>query len=174
MEYLFKIILGGDGGIGKSTLLQRLVNHDYTPQELTVGLNSEVFEIRIKNNTIKLIIYDLGGQKQFRTIHDLYCKGAKGIILAYDLSRKNTFLNLYSWNQFIDNHLIRENGNIPKILIGTKLDLGNLIPNQMIEDFMKENHIIYNFFTSAKNNINILSTFKALANLMREEFIHDQ
>lgn len=170
MNYLFKVILAGDGGVGKSTILKRLLYDIYDPQELTIGLNYGVFETKIDNDTIKLVIWDLGGQKQFRIIHDEFCMGAKGMILVYDLSRKDTFYDLYFWNQFIEEQLIKKNKNIMKILIGNKLDLENYIPSQFIEVFKNDTNIFYDFFTSAKNNINILSTFQKFANLIYKRY----
>jgi small GTP-binding protein len=171
--YLFKVLIAGDGGVGKSTLLKRLVDNVYYPQEITIGLGYEVFKTEINGDEVRLLIWDLGGQKQFRPIHELYCKGAKGIILTYDLSRKPTFINLHFWNQFIKEELVGSKNNIVKTLIGTKMDLGNFIPDPMIEDFKKENNIKYHFFTSAKTNMNVLSCFRKIAELLYNRFVKD-
>lgn len=171
MGHLFKVIIAGDGGVGKSTILKRLLTSDYIPQKLTVGVNHSVFETKIDNDTIKLVIWDLGGQKQFRTIHDIYCMGAKGIIFVYDLSRKDTLFGLYFWHKYIEKRILMENKKVVKILVGNKADVINYVPAELTEELKKDFKINYDFIVSAKDNLNILSTFQTFTNLLYEKFV---
>ena len=120
----FKVLMVGDGAVGKSTLLQRLSKDEYAPQAITKGLNHIMFETKVENQIITLMIWDLGGQRQFTNLHRTQIKGAKAVIYNFDLSRIETLANVKNWV-----NLIQENKNCEMIpyLIGNKVDLQNLI-----------------------------------------------
>ncbi|MHA1585427.1 MAG: Rab family GTPase [Promethearchaeota archaeon] len=119
-----KIILAGDGGTGKSTLIAtKNTGHFSYASAITIGVDFACLDIpsekQIKKSTF--LIYDLGGQKRFQFLHDSYIIGAKGAILLYDLTRESTFDHLRDWIQL----LLKENPKMPIILAGSKRDLAN-------------------------------------------------
>ena len=114
-----KVILAGDGGVGKTTLLSTKItgSFQFSPK-ITIGVDFNVVTVD-NGSDIKLLVYDLGGQERFQFLHDTYIKGASGAILLYDLTRKKSFENIPWWLK-----LIKENcGDIPILVAGNKSDL---------------------------------------------------
>ena len=117
-----KIVLAGDGGTGKSTLLKlkSTGNFDYSC-DITIGVDFGCVELLCKEQTIPILIYDLGGQERFQFLHDSYIIGTKAGIVLYDLTREKTFYNIEKWIKL----LYQENPEIPIIIAGSKKDLTN-------------------------------------------------
>jgi small GTP-binding protein len=121
MKYLFKIVLGGEGGVGKTTLLYRLKTGSFMEDtKMTIGVDFYPHNVKYKGHDVTLQIWDLGGQDRFQFMHQNYCKGAKLGILMYDLSRYSTVKKLEeNWLPIVRTH----DAKLPIILIGSKLDL---------------------------------------------------
>ncbi|KAH0720730.1 hypothetical protein KY290_005656 [Solanum tuberosum] len=91
----FKILLIGDSGVGKSSLLLSFISNavdDITP---TIGVDFKIKTLTVGGKRLKLTIWDTAGQEKFRTLTSSYFRGAQGIILVYDVTRRDTFTNLY-------------------------------------------------------------------------------
>jgi small GTP-binding protein len=119
-QLCYKIVIAGDGGTGKSTLIA--TKHKGTFQytsKITIGVDFEILQIPYNQKYYSLQVWDLGGQDRFQFIHDAYVKGAKGAILLYDLTRQQTFDHMQHWLDLLYN----ENPKMPIILAGTKKDL---------------------------------------------------
>lgn len=120
MKRCFKVIIAGDGGTGKSTLLATKQNGKFNiAPKITIGVDFEILSVPYHNKIMNLQVWDLGGQERFQFIHDLYLRGAQGGILLYDLTRPQTFEHLTHWIELF----AHENSKIPLILAGTKKDL---------------------------------------------------
>ncbi|OLS12966.1 MAG: small GTP-binding protein [Promethearchaeota archaeon CR_4] len=154
MDYAYKVIIAGDGGVGKTTLLRRIATQNYDPQSLTIGLNHEEWLISEKSDVIHLICWDLGGQEQFQMIHHTYSTGTHGYIFAYDCTRPSTLWNIPLWIENLKQGQPKIE-EIPKILIGTKYDLGSQIETTVIAEFIDEHHFLSHYLTSAKTGLNI-------------------
>ena len=99
---LFKILILGESGVGKTSLLLRYTDNSFTANHLTtIGIDFKIKKINIENRIIKLQIWDTAAQA-FRTISKTYYKGANGIILTYDITDKNSFLNIPNWIKQIE------------------------------------------------------------------------
>jgi Ras-related protein Rab-2A len=83
-DYLLKFISVGDSGVGKSCLLLRLTNKEFTPTETTIGIEFGSTVVQIQNKNIKLQIWDTAGQESFRSISRAYYRNAIGCLLVYD------------------------------------------------------------------------------------------
>ncbi|MFX0042749.1 MAG: Rab family GTPase [Candidatus Hodarchaeota archaeon] len=165
--YVFKICLIGDGGVGKTCIARRLCFNTFNANtQLTIGIDFYTYDIPIiakgKKNTVRLSIWDFGGQEQFKKLFKYYINGANGIFLVFDLLKMDTLIKLDWW---YDNLIEYNLQDCPKVLIGTKLDL--VKKKQKVDDFTIENflekHDEKDFLkTSSKENMNILHSFKEM------------
>lgn len=120
-DYLFKLLLIGDSGVGKSCLLLRFSDDTYTESYIsTIGVDFKIRTIELDGKTIKLQIWDTAGQERFRTITSSYYRGAHGIIVVYDVTDAETFHNVKQWLHEIDRYAC---DSVNKLLVGNKADL---------------------------------------------------
>jgi small GTP-binding protein len=123
-DYIWKIIVGGAGGVGKTSLLHRYIHNEFKEDmKMTVGVQFHDQQLVRQDKKISMIMWDLGGQERFRFVQGSYIRGAVGGFLLFDLSDFTTFENIR--DEWIP--LIRENASptIPLVLVGSKLDLVN-------------------------------------------------
>jgi len=121
MRYTFKLIIAGDGGVGKTTLVDRYVNgtfHDNS--RITLGVQFMVKRLTVDGNAIDLQIWDFGGEDRFRFLLPAYCRGAHGAIFIYDLTNPTSLYHVDEWMQMLRS----QGGKFPVIMGGTKADLG--------------------------------------------------
>lgn len=121
-DYSFKILLIGDSGVGKSSLLLSFISNS-ADQNLspTIGVDFKIKLLDVAEKKLKLTIWDTAGQERFRTLTSSYYRGAQGIILVYDVTRRETFTNLSDiWAKEVE--LYSTNQNCIKMLVGNKVD----------------------------------------------------
>uniref|UniRef100_A0A5F9D7X2 RAB2A, member RAS oncogene family n=1 Tax=Oryctolagus cuniculus TaxID=9986 RepID=A0A5F9D7X2_RABIT len=119
--YLFKYIIIGDTGVGKSCLLLQFTDKRFQPvHDLTIGVEFGARMITIDGKQIKLQIWDTAGQESFRSITRSYYRGAAGALLVYDITRRDTFNHLTTWLEDARQH---SNSNMVIMLIGNKRHL---------------------------------------------------
>eukprot|EP00310_Coccolithus_braarudii_P009001 CAMPEP_0183361046 /NCGR_PEP_ID=MMETSP0164_2-20130417/56217_1 /TAXON_ID=221442 /ORGANISM="Coccolithus pelagicus ssp braarudi, Strain PLY182g" /LENGTH=206 /DNA_ID=CAMNT_0025535499 /DNA_START=34 /DNA_END=654 /DNA_ORIENTATION=- len=161
-DYLFKLLLIGDSGVGKSCLLLRFADHTYTESYIsTIGVDFKIRTIDLDGKTIKLQIWDTAGQERFRTITSSYYRGAHGIIVVYDVTDLESFNNVKQWLSEIERYASE---NVNKLLVGNKCDLSN--KKQVEYDQAKafaDNLDIPFLETSAKNATNVEKAFLTMA-----------
>ena len=157
----YKIILVGDSGVGKTSILKKFINNEFN-EDIKCTINIDFFSKSIKidkNLYTNLKIYDTAGQEKYRALIKKYYQGTDGIILVFDLTNENSFNKLKSWiNEVSDN---TEKAQI--ILVGNKADLiERKIDEETAENFAKQRDMKY-IETSAKEGTNILLLFEELA-----------
>lgn len=163
----FKLILIGDSGVGKSSLLTRYVNDVYNTSFMsTIGIDFKVKTIELEGKKIKLQIWDTAGQERFRKIVSSYYRGAQGIAFVFDLTDSKSFNNLAYWISDVKKQ-IEDDSHIKTILIGTKADLIGKHPDtnvnqKYIHNFLKSTSMPY-VETSANTGIGVNSAFEQLA-----------
>jgi len=120
-DFLIKLLLIGDSGVGKSCLLLRFSDDSFTPSFITtIGIDFKIKTIELDGKRIKLQIWDTAGQERFRTITTAYYRGAMGILLIYDTTDEQSFQNIRNWIRNIEQHAA---DNVDKILVGNKCDM---------------------------------------------------
>jgi len=161
-DYLFKLLLIGDSGVGKSCLLLRFADDTYTDSYIsTIGVDFKIRTVDLDTKTIKLQIWDTAGQERFRTITSSYYRGAHGIIIVYDITDKESFDNVRQWLFEIDRYASE---NVCKLLVGNKSDLSNkrAVECDQAKAFADELTIPF-LETSAKNATNVEQAFLTMA-----------
>jgi len=166
--YLFKYIIIGDTGVGKSCLLLQFTDKRFHPaHDLTIGVEFGARLINIEGKEIKLQIWDTAGQESFRSITRSYYRGAAGALLVYDITRRETFTHLTSWLEDARQHSSSE---MTIMLIGNKSDLETkrAVTFEEGEQFAKENGLIF-LETSAKTSQNVEEAFLLTAKKIYEK-----
>ena len=156
--YLFKYIIIGDTGVGKSCLLLQFTDKRFQPvHDLTIGVEFGARMITIDNRQIKLQIWDTAGQESFRSITRSYYRGAAGALLVYDITRRETFNHLTSW---LDDARQHSNSNMTIMLIGNKSDLEHrrTVTYEEGQAFANEHGLVF-METSAKTASNVEDSF---------------
>ncbi|MFX0028287.1 MAG: GTP-binding protein [Candidatus Hermodarchaeota archaeon] len=165
-KLLFKICIVGDGGVGKSTMVQRLSTGQFIPQKITIGTDLAIENIQINDKiTANLQIWDFAGERRFRIFLPNYTRGAVGCLLCYDITRRTSFESLEEWLKIVKNNA----PNPVFILVGEKLDLADVrrsVETDQAEKF-KNHHRIDSFFeTSSKSGENNSLIFETLTRLI--------
>ena len=120
-DYFLKIIIVGDTGVGKSNFLYRFVNGTFSQlYQPTIGIDykSKVIELPKSKQIVKVQFWDTAGQERYRSLNKLYFQRIEGIILMYDITKKDSFESLTDWIKLIFENV----DNVPILLIGNKLD----------------------------------------------------
>lgn len=169
-DYLIKLLLIGDSGVGKSCLLLRFSDDSFTPSFITtIGIDFKIRTIELDGKRIKLQIWDTAGQERFRTITTAYYRGAMGILLVYDVTDEKSFGNIRNWIRNIEQHATE---SVNKMLIGNKCDM---VDKKVIDtdrgNALAEEYGIKFMETSAKNSINVDKAFITLAKDIKKRLI---
>ncbi|CAH0515895.1 unnamed protein product [Peronospora belbahrii] len=123
-DYLFKIVLIGDSGVGKSNLLSRFTRNEFNLEsKSTIGVEFATKSIVAEGKTIKAQIWDTAGQERYRAITSAYYRGAVGALLVYDITKHGTFENVERWLKELRDHA---DVNTVIMLVGNKSDLRHL------------------------------------------------
>ncbi|CAL9062759.1 ras-related protein RIC1-like [Musa acuminata AAA Group] len=161
-DYLFKLLLIGDSGVGKSCLLLRFADDSYIESYIsTIGVDFKIRTVEQDGKTIKLQIWDTAGQERFRTITSSYYRGAHGIIVVYDVTDQESFNNVKQWLNEIDRYASE---NVNKLLVGNKCDLtdNRAVSYEAGKAFADEIGIPF-LETSAKDATNVEKAFMTMA-----------
>lgn len=166
-DYLFKLLLIGDSGVGKSCLLLRFADDTYTDSYIsTIGVDFKIRTIELEGKTVKLQIWDTAGQERFRTITSSYYRGAHGIIVVYDVTDQDTFTNVKQWLNEIDRYACE---GVNKLLVGNKSDLTQkkVVEYTVAKDFADQLTIPF-LETSAKSSTNVEQAFLTMAKQIKD------
>lgn len=172
-DYLFKILLIGNSGVGKSSLLLRFADDTFTDNFMpTIGVDFKIRTLEVDGKTIKLQIWDTAGQERFKTITSSYYKGAHGIIVVYDITDKESFKNIDTWMNEVEKHA---SDNVSRILCGNKSDMEE--SRQVSTDEGKELADQYNIRfmeTSAKESANVEEAFTLMTKEIKSRVVHTE
>ncbi|XP_015785375.1 ras-related protein Rab-35 [Tetranychus urticae] len=163
-DHLFKLLIIGDSGVGKSSLLLRFADDTFSGNYITtIGVDFKIKTLEVDGQKIKLQIWDTAGQERFRTITATYYRGTHGVIVVYDVSNGDTFANVKRWLHEIDQNC----EDVCRILVGNKNDDPNLkvVLTQDAQRFADQMGIEL-YETSAKENVNVEEMFMAITRMV--------
>ncbi|KAJ9550297.1 hypothetical protein OSB04_014342 [Centaurea solstitialis] len=157
-DYLFKLVLIGDSGVGKSNLLSRFTRNEFNLEtKSTIGVEFATRSLNVDGKIIKAQIWDTAGQERYRAITSAYYRGAVGALLVYDVTRRATFENIERWLKELRDHT---DPNIVVMLIGNKSDLRHLLAVSTDDGkTFAEAESLYFMETSALEATNVESAF---------------
>ena len=166
-DFVWKLIVGGNGNVGKTTLLYRFIKGDFIENLMsTVGVqfHSHVFDREGK--LINLVLWDLGGQDRFRVIHEDYLRGASGGIVCFDLTSMQSLKGCVAWIDTFRKVI----PSLPILLVGTKLDLVDSNQNKLIfkmANLMTLEKSLHGFIqTSSKQGINVDQAINSMIDII--------
>jgi len=162
-DYLFKILLIGDSGVGKSCLLLRFCDDTFSDgYQSTLGVDFKFKTIvdAASKKVSKLQIWDTAGQERFRTITSSYYRGANAIVIVYDVTNSESYQNVKQWHSEIQRHGSKD---VVTLLVGNKSDLASkrIVNIEAGKELAGELGV--NFLeTSAKESLNVAKTFETM------------
>ncbi|CCH59861.1 hypothetical protein TBLA_0C00450 [Henningerozyma blattae CBS 6284] len=172
-DYLFKLLLIGNSGVGKSCLLLRFSDDTYSNDYIsTIGVDFKIKTIEIDGKTVKLQIWDTAGQERFRTITSSYYRGSHGIIIVYDVTDQDSFNSVKMWLQEIDRYAT---SSVLKLLVGNKSDLKDkrIVEYDVAKEFAETNNMPF-LETSALDSTNVEEAFLTMAKQIKESLSQQQ
>jgi small GTP-binding protein len=150
-DYLFKILLIGESSAEKTQFVDKFIGENCPIRgDFTIKI------INIEGKIIKLQIWDTAGQERFRTITKTYYKGAQGLILIFDVTDQNSFINMSRWIKQIEADAVK---NLCKVLVGNNCDKQNRVITQEQGKKMADEYGINYFETSVRTNQNVNEVF---------------
>lgn len=166
-DYLFKIVLIGDSGVGKSNILSRFTRNEFSVEsKSTIGVEFATRSIEIEKKVVKAQIWDTAGQERYRAITSAYYRGAVGALLVYDVTKKETFADVEKWLAELRDHA---DSKIVIMLTGNKCDLQHLrsVTTQDAEIYAVKEDLLF-LETSALNSVNIDAAFQKVLSVIHE------
>jgi len=160
-DYLFKVVLIGDSGVGKSNLLSRFTRNEFNPDsKSTIGVEFATRSLDVDGKIVKAQIWDTAGQERYRAITSAYYRGAVGALLVYDISKQPTFANVTRWLKELRDHA---DSSIVIMLVGNKSDLKHLraVLTDEAKQFAMDNGLSF-IETSALDASNVEGAFQQI------------
>ncbi|ETN85986.1 Ras family protein [Necator americanus] len=170
-DFLYKVILIGDSGVGKSNLLSRFARNTFSLEsKSTIGVEFSTRIITVDGKRIMAQIWDTAGQERFKTVTTAYYRGAQGALIVYDITKPGSFASCRQWL-----HDLREQSeNVSVLLVGNKSDLRNMreVSAQSAKGFADEHQLTY-IETSALDSSNVEKAFtQILTKIYRNGMAH--
>lgn len=161
-SYIFKVVVAGAGGVGKTALIQRYCTGTFVEDhKMTIGAGFSLKNVVLDTGEqVKLQLWDFAGEERFRFLLGNYTKGASGALICYDITDYATFTQIPEWLKIIRSAA----GMVPIILVGTKYDLPNHEVELSVADkYAEDAKCIMNVWCSSKLDLNVEEIFVALS-----------
>ncbi|KAI9268079.1 ras family-domain-containing protein [Phascolomyces articulosus] len=159
-----KLLLIGNSGVGKSSLLLRFTDDTFLPPDevsATIGVDFKVSMMNLHGQTYKLTIWDTAGQERFRTLTSSYYRGAQGVILVYDVCNRETFDALKTWWNEVNTYCSSQ--DVVKMIVGNKVDkdASRVVSYKEGADLARKLQTLF-IECSAKTKVGVKETFEEL------------
>jgi len=165
---LFKLVVLGESGVGKTSLLVRYVENKFSiATKSTIGSDFLCKEINVDGRPVTLQIWDTAGQERFQGLGTSFYRGADGVCFVFDVTRRKTFEELEQWKKAFLIQVGQEgNESYPMIILCNKVDLENReVTKKEVEQWCSKNNLTF-YETSAKECINVDKAFENIARLI--------
>ena len=170
-KYVYKILVAGQGGVGKTTLLTRIVTGKFVQNTaMTIGVEFHLLNLTLGNEDEKVStviqLWDFGGQERFRFMLDSYVAGARGALLLYDMTRLRTLDGLDEWVKIVRTH----DPDLPILFVGTKLDRVEdiTVSDDYAKEFLEPLNMFDHMKISSKNGVGVEQAFKKITRKVLE------
>ncbi|TFG21923.1 MAG: GTP-binding protein [Promethearchaeota archaeon] len=172
MSFKFKVLVFGDGGVGKTTLINRYLTGLFAQGTITIGVDFHIKAVEIEGKKVTLQIWDFAGEDRFRFLLPSYAKGANGVIFMFDITRYTSLNSVNEWlNVFKKSFKEEEVEEVPMIIVGGKLDLNErrTISRIDAENIASEFQFYDYLECSSKTGENVEEIFNKIARFMMEK-----
>ncbi|TMS19001.1 Ras-related protein rab7 [Larimichthys crocea] len=174
-KVLLKVIILGDSGVGKTSLMNQYVNKKFSNQyKATIGADFLTKEVMVDDRLVTMQIWDTAGQERFQSLGVAFYRGADCCVLVFDVTAPNTFKTLDSWrDEFLIQASPRDPENFPFVVLGNKIDLENRqVTTKRAQAWCQSKNNIPYFETSAKEAINVEQAFQTIARNALKQIHH--
>jgi Ras-related protein Rab-7A len=168
-KQLYKVLVLGDSGVGKTSLANQYVKGQFSSQfRATIGADFMTKEVQLDDRRVTLQIWDTAGQERFQSLGSAFYRGSDCCVLVYDITNPQSFESLETWrNGFLQEGSPKDPEAFPFVLLGNKADKANerKVPQSKAEEWCKAHGGISYFETSAAQNLNIEDAFRNIAKI---------
>jgi small GTP-binding protein len=161
-DVLFKMVLFGDAGVGKTALVNRYLTGLFDPQyKITVGVDFHVKKLEVGGRNVSLQIWDFAGESQFKFLLPSYIRGSSGGVFMYDITRESSLNNIAEWLTITNSSIRRESDRFPLLLVGGKADLEHNrdVSKDAAAETLKKYELLNWFECSSKTGENVERIF---------------
>ncbi|MFW9901678.1 MAG: Rab family GTPase [Candidatus Thorarchaeota archaeon] len=168
-DALFKVVFFGDGGVGKTTLINRYLTGVFKSDSvITIGVDFHVKKVEIAGKQVSLQIWDFAGEDRFRFLLPSYVLGASGGIFMFDITRYTSLRNFKDWIEIFKQGYKGDNHQLPVLMVGSKLDLEykRAVLRDEAFEIAKEHNLFGYMECSSKDGRNVGDIFQEISRLM--------
>jgi len=168
-DHIFKLLMIGDAGVGKSSMLLRFTDDSFDDHiQSTIGVDFKVKHLEAMGKRVKLTVWDTAGQERFRTLTSSYYRGAQGVVMVYDVTRRDSFENLEQWLKEVQLYSPNNGEGVVKLLVGNKVDLERKVPREEAEAWARSQGMLF-LEASAKTKTGIRQCFVEVVHKILED-----
>ncbi|MHA1461296.1 MAG: Rab family GTPase [Promethearchaeota archaeon] len=171
-DFVFKITVIGDGGVGKTSLIKKYTKGSFKKEYIkTLGAQFSKYDEKIEGSAVKLFFWDIAGQAEFSFMRPTFYKGSKAAIIVFSHAQDEldkSFNHIYDWHEDIKKYC----GDIPIVLFGNKIDLvdDGSIEIDKVEEVVNKRDFLGFYKTSAKTGNGVYEAFQAIIKNLYEKY----